>query len=99
MSPPGWQKMSATPCNRNAEESFPVLSLKSREQKPPHTLLIQDNNVLQPRLRLKPEVPEDDIARRAVRLRYTAAGSSTPNDMILSPASLNTVHATGQDPR
>ena len=38
------------------------------------------------------------ISRRAVRLRYTAAGSSTPNDMILSPASLNTVHATGQDP-
>jgi len=53
---------------------------------------------VQVRLRLKPEVPEDDIARRAVRLRYTAAGSSTRNDMILSPASLNTVHATGQDP-
>src|SRR5207244_2546612 len=47
---------------------------------------------VQVRLRLKPGVPEDDIARRAVRLRYTAAGSSTPNDMILSPASLNTVH-------
>src|SRR5215468_12357738 len=49
MSPPGCQKMSATPCNRNAEESFPVLSLKSREQKPPNSLLIQDKNVLQPR--------------------------------------------------
>src|SRR5262249_35325057 len=48
MSPLGCQKMSATPCNRNAEESFPVLSLKSREQKPPNSLLIQDKNVLQP---------------------------------------------------
>ena len=28
---------------------------------------------------------------RALRLRYTATGSDTPNDMILSPASLNTV--------
>src|SRR5947209_17254621 len=48
MSPPGCQKMSAKPCNRNAEENFPVLSLKSREQKPPNSLLIQDKNVLQP---------------------------------------------------
>jgi choline dehydrogenase-like flavoprotein len=59
---------------------------------------MRDHPNVQVRLRLKPGVPEDDIARRAVRLRYTAAGSSTPNDMILSPASLNTVHATGQDP-
>src|SRR3989442_14810430 len=50
MSPPGCQKMSAKPCNRNAEKRFPVLSLKSREQKPPNPLLIQDKNVLQPRL-------------------------------------------------
>lgn len=59
---------------------------------------MRDHPNVQVRLRLKPGVPEDDIARRAVRLRYTAPGSSTPNDMILSPASLNTVHATGQDP-
>src|SRR5215831_6583278 len=52
MSPLGCQKMSAKPCNRNAEESFPVLSLKSREQKPPNPLLIQDKDVLQPRLLL-----------------------------------------------
>src|SRR5215470_12820535 len=42
MSPPGCQKMSATPCHRNAEERFPVLSLKSREQEPPNPLLIRD---------------------------------------------------------
>src|SRR4029434_8361943 len=48
MSPLGCQKISAKPCNRNAEERFPVLSLKSREQKPPNPLLIQDKNVLQP---------------------------------------------------
>src|SRR2546423_6344994 len=49
MSLPGCQKMWVKPCNRNAEESFPVLSLKSREQKPPNHLLIQDKDVLQPR--------------------------------------------------
>src|SRR5262245_31061417 len=48
MSPHGCPKMSAKLCNRNAEESFPVLSLKSWEQKPPNPLLIQDKNVLQP---------------------------------------------------
>src|SRR6266568_4402724 len=48
MSPPGCPKMWVKPCNRNAEESFPVLSLKSREQKPPNPLLIQDKDVLQP---------------------------------------------------
>src|SRR6266852_3971077 len=52
MSPRGCQQMSAKPCNRNAEESFPVLSFKSREQKPPNLLLIQDENVLQPSLTL-----------------------------------------------
>src|SRR6266446_9096437 len=50
MSRPGCQQTSAKPCNRNAEESFPVLSLKSQEQKPPNPLLIQDKNALQPRL-------------------------------------------------
>src|SRR5437870_12759874 len=49
MSPSGCPKMWVKPCNRSAEESFPVLSLKSREQKPPNPLLIQDKNVLQPR--------------------------------------------------
>src|SRR5207248_1745952 len=48
MSPAGCPKMSATPCNRNADESFPVLRLKSREQKSPTPLLIQDKDVLQP---------------------------------------------------
>ena len=43
------------------------------------------------RFKVKDEVPEDPIAMRALRLRYTATGSDTPNDMILSPASLNTV--------
>src|SRR6266567_9439159 len=55
MSPPGCPKMWVKPCNRNAEESFPVLSLKSREQKPPNPLLIQDKNVLQPSLGLSHE--------------------------------------------
>ena len=59
---------------------------------------MRDHPNVQVRFRLKDGVPEDDIARRAVRLRYTAAGSSTPNDMIISPTSLNTVYAEGESP-
>jgi len=59
---------------------------------------LRDHPNVQVRLRLKPGVAEDEIARRAVRLRYTATGSTTPNDMILSPASLNTVYASGAEP-
>ena len=43
------------------------------------------------RFQVRDDVPEDPIAMRALRLRYTATNSATPNDMILSPASLNTV--------
>src|SRR4029450_2939944 len=63
MSPPGCQKMWVKPCNRNAEESFPVLSLKSREQKPPNHLLIQDKDVLQP-------TREPYVARAVCRLPF-----------------------------
>ena len=42
--------------------------------------------------------PDETVARRALRLRYTASASSTPNDMILSPSSLNTVVQEGDDP-
>src|SRR2546422_5490074 len=42
MSPHGLRKRSAKPCNQYAEESSLVLSLKSRQQKPPNPLLIQD---------------------------------------------------------
>ena len=42
--------------------------------------------------------PDETVARRALRLRYTATSSSTPNDMILSPSSLNTVVKEGDDP-
>src|SRR5256885_4777022 len=54
MSPAGCPNMSATPCNRNADESFPVLRLKSREQKSPTPLLIQDKDVLQPTYNVPP---------------------------------------------
>ena len=50
--------MSAKLCQRNAEERCPVLSLKSREQKPPNPLLIQDKDVLQPRHRLRHGMPD-----------------------------------------
>lgn len=59
---------------------------------------MRDHPNIQVRFTLQPGVKEDDIARRSVRLRYTATGSSTPNDMIISPASLNTVFAPGDDP-
>ena len=42
--------------------------------------------------------PDETVARRALRLRYTATASSTRNDMILSPSSLNTVVKEGDDP-
>ena len=41
---------------------------------------------------------DDPNGMRALRLRFTATGSDTPNDMILSPASMNTVIEEGEDP-
>ncbi|MDA0264921.1 MAG: mycofactocin system GMC family oxidoreductase MftG [Chloroflexi bacterium] len=41
---------------------------------------------------------DDPNGMRALRLRFTATGSDTPNDMILSPASMNTVIAEGENP-
>src|SRR2546426_8525059 len=66
MSPPGCPKMWVKPCNRNAEESFPVLSLKSREQKPPNPLLIQDKDVLQPSLGLNAAARTFDKAKNTI---------------------------------
>tara|TARA_B100001013_G_scaffold340722_1_gene264293 strand:+ start:475 stop:2016 length:1542 start_codon:yes stop_codon:yes gene_type:complete len=41
---------------------------------------------------------DDPNGMRALRLRFTATGSGTINDMILSPASMNTVVKEGDDP-
>ncbi|MEE2686938.1 MAG: GMC family oxidoreductase N-terminal domain-containing protein [Chloroflexota bacterium] len=41
---------------------------------------------------------DDPNGMRALRLRFTATGSDTVNDMILSPASMNTVINEGDDP-
>ena len=60
MSPPGCQKISAKPCDQNAEESFPGLSLKSEEQKPPNPLLIRDKDVQQ--LGLEPTAVPFDVS-------------------------------------
>ena len=46
----------------------------------------------------KPGTYDDPNGMRALRLRFTATGSETPNDMILSPASMNTVIGEGEDP-
>ena len=43
------------------------------------------------RFQVKEGLLPDPNGMRALRLRYTATGSDTPHDMILSPASLNTV--------
>ena len=50
------------------------------------------------RFTVREDRPDETVARRALRLRYTATGSSTPNDMILSPSSMNTVVQEGDDP-
>ena len=52
---------------------------------------MRDHPNVSVRFQVKDDVPVDPNAMRALRLRYTATGSGTPNDMILSPASLNTV--------
>ncbi len=59
---------------------------------------MRDHPNLSVRFRAKDTLPPDTVGRRAVRLRYTANGSATPNDMILSPSSLNTVIPEGEDP-
>ncbi len=52
---------------------------------------MRDHPNVSVRYLVKEDVPPDPNGMRALRLRYTATGSDTPNDMILSPASLNTV--------
>ena len=52
---------------------------------------MRDHPNVSVRFLVKEDVPQDPNGMRALRLRYTATGSTTPNDMILSPASLNTV--------
>ena len=52
---------------------------------------MRDHPNVSVRFTVKEDVPQDPNGMRALRLRYTATGSDTPNDMILSPASLNTV--------
>jgi len=59
---------------------------------------MRDHPNLSVKFSARESLPDDTIGRRAVRLRYTAEGSSTPNDMILSPSSLNTVIPEGEDP-
>jgi choline dehydrogenase len=52
---------------------------------------MRDHPNVSVRYLVKEGLPQDPNGMRALRLRYTATGSDTPNDMILSPASLNTV--------
>ena len=52
---------------------------------------MRDHPNVSVRFTVREGVPQDPDGMRALRLRYTATGSTTPNDMILSPASLNTV--------
>ena len=59
---------------------------------------MRDHPNVSVRFRVKEGVTPDDIVRRAVRLRYTATGSNTRNDMVITPSSLNTVVRPGEDP-
>ena len=52
---------------------------------------MRDHPNVSVRFMVNENVPVDPDAMRALRLRYTATGSDTPHDMILSPASINTV--------
>ncbi len=59
---------------------------------------MRDHPNVSVRFSVREGTPEDPDAMRALRLRYTATGSSTPHDMIISPASLNTVVRAGENP-
>jgi choline dehydrogenase len=50
------------------------------------------------RFSVKKGTYDDPNGMRALRLRFSATSTKTPNDMILSPASMNTVIAEGDDP-
>ena len=50
---------------------------------------MRDHPQVRVQFRTKPGLPPDLIPRRAVRLRYTAEGSHTPNDMVLFLAAYN----------
>lgn len=50
------------------------------------------------RFSVKKGTYDDTNGMRALRLRFSATSTKTPNDMILSPASMNTVIAEGDDP-
>ncbi len=80
------------------EEQLRPLNIPLVQHSPGVGQNMRDHPNLSVRFSAKDALPEDTLGRRAVRLRYTAEGSSTPNDMILSPSSLNTVIPEGEDP-
>src|SRR5712692_1306160 len=97
MSSPGCQKMWVKPCHRNAEERFPVLSLKSREQKPPNHLLIQDKDVLQPSMELPGFVAVR--GRRGNGAPFVRAGERADQRTADGFAPLPCIRGEGRPPR
>lgn len=81
-----------------AEDQLGPLGIPVIQHRPGVGQNMRDHPNLSVKFSAKDSLPPDTIGRRAVRLRYTADGSSTPNDMILSPSSLNTVIPEGEDP-
>ncbi len=59
---------------------------------------MRDHPNVSVKFRVKEGLPPDSLARRAVRLRYTAQSSTARNDMVITPSSLNTVVREGDDP-
>jgi choline dehydrogenase len=59
---------------------------------------MRDHPNVSVKFRVKDGLPPDSLARRAVRLRYTAQSSTARNDMVITPSSLNTVVREGDDP-
>ena len=72
------------------KDQLEALGIQSVHHLPGVGQNMRDHPQVPVRFRAKPGLPPDPNGRRAVRLRYTAEGSETPNDMVLSPASFNT---------
>src|SRR5712691_1939957 len=82
MSRHGLRKMSAKPCYRYAEESLAVVSLRSRKQKPPNSLLIQGKTFynLGP---CYPEIQPDDLLHHP-RISLRQIAQMNPSDERLA---------------
>ncbi len=81
------------PADHLAEIGIPVVA-----NRPGVGQNMRDHPNVTVKFTVKEGLYDDPNGMRALRLRFSATGSKTPNDMILSPASMNTVIKEGDNP-